>query len=413
MTDGSLDRPRASGRTAFFRRPIIFRYGRSLFLDAMVRALIALATVEAIFLSDVVVSYLLPRVLEHDAGFLNLAVLVGLALPEVLAIALPLILLIATYLTVVRRREAREFITVAGAGYGVHTLVTLASLIGLCGLSFSLLITCYAEPHSRYLTRKTLFDIVHGTLRDGELSPAKFYEIGDLVVFAASGRIANVARNTFTHQRQSDSQFRVIVASKTARMDFVERSRPGLMLENAAIYEFETNMTANGKAREAEMGTCAGCDAFRDTSSLKVMRSERLFVEMPSAQLPYLGPRGESIEERTAFELLSSDAAVATAASTLGVRLQRSFLCFLVPLLAVLAAQLTTPKTSLVALPAAALAVLMVSFFSPYAMSIISSAGMSGTLVFVVAWSAIAALILVRLIRRFEAGCVNPTGVRL
>ena len=406
---------RTIGRALSPRHPVLLRYTGGLLSEVAKRTFIVLVAVEVVYLSDVVISYLLPRVLEFEAGVLDLLLLIVLAMPEVLTIALPLTLLIATYLTLLRRREAREFIIMAGTGYGPRALIALALMVGVGGLSLSLLLTGYAEPHTRYLTRKVLFDIVYGALRDGELSAGKFYEIGDLVVFASSGRIAGVAGNAFIHQRLDNSRYRVIVANKTVRMNTIEGAKTGLILENAAVHEFEKRdaSVGGGDAPAIDSADCSACGAGRDMSTLSVLTSNRLFVETPTAEVPQIGARGESIEEWTNFELLSQDTTITSVASTLGVRLLRALLCFLAPLLALLSAGLTTQRTFLIALPLAAAAVLFVSFFTPYAVNVVVPVGLAGTMAIAVAWAAGVALLVVWSIQRFQAGCVGPAGVRL
>ena len=90
------------------------RYAAGLVLDAWKFAFIVLAGAEAIFLSDALISNLLPVVLEHQAGILNLLTLVVLSVPVVLVIALPLALLVGAYFAFLRRRQVAEFTVIAG-----------------------------------------------------------------------------------------------------------------------------------------------------------------------------------------------------------------------------------------------------------------------------------------------------------
>ena len=71
------------------------RYVGGLIRDIARITLGVLAGIEAIYLSDKVITHLLPTTLQNQAGFADLALLVLYATPEILFIGFPVALLIA------------------------------------------------------------------------------------------------------------------------------------------------------------------------------------------------------------------------------------------------------------------------------------------------------------------------------
>jgi len=395
--------------------PVTFRYAGGVLGDATKHALIILAGIEAIFLAELIVSHLLPHLLQNQGDFWQLMQLVLLAAPEGLFISLPLALLISIYLVLLRRKEAREFVAGAGMGRSPRTLVVLCVVFGLAGFAVSMVLTGFVEPHARYQMGRAFFDLRYEALRNGEIGPGKFYESGDLAVFAAGGRVNEVADDLFVLQRLENNRSRVIVADRTLSLGAAAGSTLGLVLDRAAVYEL--SLLPQGALMEGVPEgfrvDCRDCRSLRPASLDNLLTLSRVVVELPQFDFPELRPRGERSEERTLFELLQGDLADASNARVLGERLLRGLLCIVAPLLALLAMTVTTGRTMLLVLPAAAGLVLAGSFFGAHAVRFLSAGGLAGVAFASLGATLLISLVAVLLARRFEAGAIRASGVRV
>ena len=392
---------------------LTLRYAAGLIFDAWKFVGFVLVGAEAIFLSDALISNLLPLVLEHQAGILNLLTLVVLSVPVVLVIALPLALLVGAYFAFLRRRQAAEFTVMAGMGYSSRSLIALAVTIGLGGLAASLLLSGFAEPLARHQLAEVAFHIQYDALREGKIAAGKFYRIRNYAVFASSGRINDAASNIFVHQRVNAQKDRIVVAKHAVRIKRPERSTNiGLILEGVAIFDLQhQEMDSDAGESAGQTDRCADCDEAATVSPFQIMRFDRIFVEFPSTSLPSRGPRGSLHEEWTSLELLQQGPRAEWTTAVLGDRLLRGIICFLTPLLGLLAVVMTTDRTYLFALPVAGSAVLCAGFFGSYGVDFLASRGMAMTLGVLAAMAASATLLVAAWIRRRESGCIRPLGV--
>jgi len=394
-------------------RLVSIGYVAGIFFAVMLSTALVLIGVEAIFVSDLVINRLLPHVLEHQAGFLNLIYLIILTIPRVLYIALPLALAVATYLVLLRRREAHEFTVIAGMGFSARAIVAIALLIGLTGQSISLLVSGYLEPHARRLMDEAVFDIQFAALRDGQIAAGKFYEIEEFAVFAASGRIGEVAKNVFIHRRGADNRYRIIVANHTIRMKVPSRNNIGLILEDATIHDFKDPVVDKNVPTVDEKINCPTCPPTGQIAPLSRMKLNHLFIEFPTSKLPVHVPDGGSISQSSSWNLLARLGESRRISQELSERFWRSLLCFVAPLLALLAMAITTPRTYLVALPAACAMVLAGSFFGSRIIRNLIPIVDGGIFWLLTIATIVTALVLMVLIRRFEHGCLCAAKVRL
>ena len=399
---------RKTGIFGHSRRAVSLRYTAGIVFDAFKLTVFVLAGAEAIFLSDAIVASILPKILEHQAGLANLFLLIVLTIPKVLIVALPLALLVGVYLTMLRRREASEFAVVAGMGYSARALIALAFLIGLAGLIASVLLSGYVEPLARSQLVKTVHRIKYDALREGKIAAGKFYEIGNYVVFASSGRISDVANNIFVHQSLEQTDSRIIIADQTIRFETPQSRNIGLILKDVAIHDFER---FRPDEVSDERGACQDCDRRMTASPFSVMRSDQFFVNFPTDELPAHEPPGSRPEEWTSFELLMSGAREEWMSRVLGERLLRGLLCFIAPLLGLLALAMTTQRTYLFVLPGIGAVLLGAGFFGSFAVKLLVPIGLSGMTAVLVALTAGSVLLTMILIRRAEHGYLRSLGV--
>ena len=246
--------------------PLSLRYGAGIAFDVFKFAFLVLLGAEAIFLSDVLMSNLLPTVLDHQASFLSLVVLIAFTVPGVMVIALPLSLLVGSYMVIMNRRQATEFVILADMGRSLRALIILIGLIGFGGLVVSHLLSGFIEPLTRYNLSRTLFHIEYDALREGRIASGKFYQIGDNAVFASSGQFSDAARKLFVHQKVDETKNRIIMADQSIRLKEPQISGMGLLLQDVAVYEFETGGIPS--APSPPKPTCVDCADQPDTEEL-------------------------------------------------------------------------------------------------------------------------------------------------
>ncbi|MBZ0217975.1 MAG: LptF/LptG family permease [Fimbriimonadaceae bacterium] len=383
--------------------------------DVTKSTLIILTGIEAIFLSDLIISHILPHVLAHQAGVTDLFLLTVLAVPEGLYIALPLALLIAVYLVILRRKEEQEFTIVAGMGYSARMLVAVGLFLGLSSAAISLGLSGYLEPHARYQMTTAFSSISHRALQDGEMSSGKFYEMGDVTIFASRGRLSKMASEVFIHQRLTGDQNRIVIANQTVNLSMTEGAKIGLILDDVAIYEFALHRPTPFSSQNsgAKTQACTGCKEEVTISPIKQQFFNKFFAELPTVEFPELRARGAIVEEMTIPELFLQNTAQKDVARMLGERLMRAVLCVLAPFLALLSVALTTNRTLLFSLPAATSLVLAASFFGSHIIKFLAPLGFVITAGITIVVAAITALIVIFLIYRFETNYTRSVGVNV
>jgi lipopolysaccharide export LptBFGC system permease protein LptF len=390
-------------------KPVSIRYAGGLFLDVTRLAVAFVAGVEAVFLTDLVITHVLPHVLDNRASLVNVVLLVGLTLPSGLYIALPVAILAAAYFALLHRREAREFIVLAGMGRGAGPIVRFAVLTGAAGMALSFFLSGYVEPLSRYAAGRTMFDVGFEAIKTGSIGAGKFYSLNGFTIFAGSGQTNQVASKVFFLQELGDERYRLITATQSQRINEPEMTDTGVVLDNAAAYDFEVRKDSPPGTKA--LGACENCEVLQVVPG-GARTSNQIFIDLPSLEFPDHEPRGDKVEDRTSLELLGGDLRDDAVKRELGGRLLRGLLVLLAPLLALLAVSLTRPATFLLALPTAAGLILAGSFFGPRLIDELVSFGLGGAVTMLLAGTSLLVGLIVGLTFRFESGCIQHGGVQ-
>jgi hypothetical protein len=394
----------------FSPRPVSARYAGGLLIDVGKLILAFVAGVEAIFLSDLVIAHILPHVLDHRASLINVLVVAALSMPGGLYIALPIAVLAAVYFVLLRRREAREFIILAGMGRGIGPLVRFAVLVGLIGFALSLYLSGHAEPLSRYLAKRTMDEVRVEAIRNSSIGAGKFYHLSGNTVFAGGGQTRSIASKVFFLQELGDDQYRLVTAAQSQRLNAPEMTRAGVLLHDAAAFDFEIRNHDLIDTDDAER--CATCDTLEIVPG-GARTSNQILISLPSLSLPGSEPRGGRIAERTSFELLEGDLGSHKVTRALGERLLRGLLVFIAPLIGLLAVVLTRPALYLAALPGGAGLVLAGSFFGPQLVEELLPFGFMALAGMLIAGTIVLLGVIIALIYRFESGGIQHGGVQL
>lgn len=384
--------------------PTLRRYRVVFAYEVFRLAFFVLMGAQAIFLTNVVVADLLPEAIEHQAGLANFLVLTALTVPGVLVIALPLAVLVGSYLVIMNRRASGEFASFAGMGFTNKGLLQLNFGIGLGAILVSHLISGYAEPLARYQLAKTSFDIKNDAVREGRIAAGEFNAVGDYVFFANSGRFNETARGLFIHERLDDGTTRFVTAHHSFRAPAEEELGLGLILGDVAVYQFSTD-----EATSQSTEPCDGCAS----ETAEITLSEQMFIQFQEPETAELPERRSRVPDWTNLELLSSGTDNIDAAATLAERFLRDLLCLLAPFVALLAATLTTPRTHLFALPLAGGLVLSAQFLGTFLVQSLTGAGMFTMFAGIATVAAFIGIALtVGFIRR-ESGLIQPLETRL
>jgi len=347
-----------------FWRPVSYRYLSGFLINIGAVVLIVLVTVEALFLSDIIISRVLAKLLPLGIDMTTILKVTLFAIPSGLFIALPTAILIGVYLVLLRRREDQEFIVSAGFGYGLKPLLAMGLFIGLIGAGLSIALSGFVEPLARYQLKTTMAAAVHQAIRSGELEAGRFYSVGDSTLFASSGRFNDVATGVFIHQKLPGGINKTIFAREIRNPKAAEHGTIGLIFGDAHVYEFADLGPPESlkKQQDAVEANCAECDDDKLLPPLRHMFFNTFYSELPSLNLPEMRSRTE-LSERTLSELLLTPKFDAKVAQEFGERVLRAALCLLAPFLAMVAVSMTTRTTLLFAMPVAAGTILVLSFF--------------------------------------------------
>ncbi|MHA7776917.1 LptF/LptG family permease [Roseibium sp. M-1] len=393
------------------RRPVSLGYLATLSADILKITAIVLITIEALFLSDVIVSRVLPELLALGTGIGSICLIVLYSVPNGLFIALPTALLIGVYFVVLRRRESQEFKIFAGFGYGARTLYITAVFIGLTGAITSLALSGFVEPSARFHLATTLQGVAHQAIREGDLTSGRFYQVADTTFYAASGRLNEGAGDVFLHQKRSEDVGRVIVASSLFSPQIDEQNRFGLLLNNVSIYEFSDQTGPHSSRKSSKSSAdCAECGQRSGLPPLKHMYVEKFHMELPKVSAELMRDWRHP-KEADFFELFSVPEWDSRHVEVFGERLLRAALCLVTPLLALVAVALTTKATLLFSLPAAAGGVLFLSFFASNNVGMISQFGIWATVAVILGGALAISGILIVLVRKLHGNFIRSIGV--
>jgi lipopolysaccharide export system permease protein len=277
--------------------------------------------------------------------------LVLLAAPEV-HFVLPVATLTAVYLVVLRSRELRELIILAGTGFGARQFTALAFAWGAAALSVSLVITGIILPHTEFAFRSDIFAFRNGAIRAGGAT-GHFYVFPDYTVFKWP-QTETKDSALFIYQIRQDGIDRAISVSNAHVTGSLRYEALDLHFSDVVAIDVpSTNEYRPPGLTKA--GDCPDCAR----SDKRVMRAENYALTFDLGQLSHLEPRGIEPDEWTTAELLGISSAPSGRISDESIRkeligrLVRALLCLTAPFIALLAVGWTTRLMQGFALPIA------------------------------------------------------------
>lgn len=310
--------------------------------EIIVSMALMLLAVEAIYLSNKMVTHLLFDTLRNQLGIVFLIETLVLAAPEILSVGFPLATIIAVYLALLRRREAGDLLILSGAGVSPWTLIGLSVVLGLLALTIAFGLRGFVEPlASRHLALR----VVEGQFeaaRQGRLNTGQFLTIGNTTLYQHPEASSDpAAAQNFLFQTITQTEEWVITATGSRLVDAPDFDNRFLELEEPQIIGF-----TRSDAQTYEVGATVAVDQ---------MQIGPILIDLPDASAIGGGARNELITELVRRWLNEGDAA---SGQVLLERLLSMVLAFLAPLGASLALALTRGPMRLLAFPGALGAVL-------------------------------------------------------
>jgi len=339
-----------------FRNPVRRQFLRGLLGKIFLQTVFVLALIEGVFLAEKFSEIFNMGANKHArAGEILLLLLC--ASPEILDLALALAVLVAVYRVLLRAREDRELLVMAGAGMETKQLVGILLGLAIFAQAGSLLISGVVGPAAQYAQRVVLFNAEFRALRNGA-SAGQFYFFPQHVVYVGAETKSAPERRLFIRESLAGTD-RVITANRAALEGPDAKGRLALHLRDFLAYDFDRDDAGAGAGGQT---LCPGCPALPGSAPAVTMRIRNFTQQFSIEQLLAFDPRGTDVGEWTLPELLGLSPPPAplhvVPATSLGERIGRSLLCLLAPFLACAALAFTARATQLFAMPAACVALL-------------------------------------------------------
>lgn len=327
-----------------------------LFVRTLLEICLLAALIEGIYLSERSIS-ILKLIIDEPIGIANFVPLLAWTAPEV-HLALPIAVLIAVYRVILRCREQLEFIALASGGQSTFPLIGSTTVVALLALLFSLFVSGFVYPYSKYALRRDVDDVRYQALRAGS-TPGQFMFFPNYSIYIFPADEGQTNRQLFVKQIVDDQSYRIINADRT---ELIPGPLPGWMrirLVGVTVNNFPNSdelWTGSTQERAAALpdNLCNTCG-----DRVKSLRTVSLMKNLDINNLVHFEPRGVVLDEWTTPELIGlaaapNDRATDPQASIEATRrFARGLLCFLAPFLAWLTLTYTTRRSLAFALPVA------------------------------------------------------------
>jgi lipopolysaccharide export system permease protein len=378
-------------------------YTGRMFARTILEVCLLALLIEGVFLSERSIS-ILKMIIDEPIGLANFVPLLAWTAPEV-HLALPIAVLIAVYRVILRSRERLEFIALASGGQSTFSLIRSTSVVALLAFLFSLLISGFVYPYSKFAFRSDVDDIRYQALRAGS-TPGQFLYFPNYTIYIFPSEKTQMERPIFIKQIVDNKTYRIVNAERTDLIDGPAIGGLTIRMVGVTVNNFP-NVDESWTATEPERKTdardlfCNGCG-----DGIKSLRTVSLMKELDINNLVHIEPRGITLDEWTTPELLGLTSAPGDrdikpdASIEAGRRFARSLLCLLAPFLAWLTLTFTRPGSLAFALPVACVT-LMCGDIAFSQMISMFAAGRAGILALVLV--AVTFVLVVLLVRQLIA----------
>ena len=213
---------------------------RILGLPILIRLLLILAAVEAIFLAESFTT-LMEDALRNDAVALDVGVLLLLRMPRIADLALAIGVLIAVYFVVSDARSRGELVILASGGVRWSRIVRLVLIMGLLGGAISFATAGFLSPMARYASRIKMAELrsEHIVSRIEHAGPLESLQTIRDVTFIATPPPDSLTRHgqLFIFQPDLDGRWRAMQARNWVVTDPDAIGQRKIELEDLSAYE--------------------------------------------------------------------------------------------------------------------------------------------------------------------------------
>jgi lipopolysaccharide export LptBFGC system permease protein LptF len=299
-------------------------YQRSLLRDMSRFLLLFLVGIEAIYLSDKLLTDLLLAAMNygHGAGFLLRST--ALATPEILLLGLPLALTMTVFLVLLQRRETGDFVALAQIGFAPRTVIGLSLGLGGLGCAAALAIGGVLAPLAEYRLGLMLHQARYAVLTSGNPGIRNVINLdGATILYHRLAPDDAVSARVFLHLPIGAGAFRVITA-RDSQVRFDTPDDDGVLgLTGAQVTGFSTTEPP-GLRRDMAVST------------------GRMVYHTDIFAVPQFQPRESAASTLTLPELLAPPAGLERPAQEAALQIiLAAMLAFLSPLVAATAMGLT------------------------------------------------------------------------
>jgi lipopolysaccharide export LptBFGC system permease protein LptF len=368
--------------------------------------------IEAIFLGEKFAA-LFDAVVEHNGRLSDIFLVLMCTSPEVFDLALALALLLAVYQVMLRARENRELLVLAGAGMGTRQLLAVLVAVGGIAQATSMIVSGAIEPAAHYASRVVLFNAQYRALRQGAVA-GQFYRFPKHVAFVSTPKGNPSERRLFLEEEHTGG-YRVMTADEANLAGPDAHGILTLELLDFNSFDFDSPVSPVSSDRRPSQ-TCPLCPPQTDDAPPVTMRVKHMTQRVAVDQLVPFDPRGTVTDEWTIFELLGiAPPPVRTGEDTvrvLGDRIARGVLCLLAPFLALTALAFTSRRTQPFAMPAAFLSLMALNLVDTAIVRSASSAGPEVLTIGLLLAAMTALGGLIALLVRVEGQLIRPAMAR-
>lgn len=382
------------------------RFFRSMMTGVLGRVLVILLLVEAIFLGEKFPE-IFNTAIDRHGGVWDVVLLLACATPEIFDLALALALLLAVYQTLLRSRENREILVIAGAGTGMLEIVAFLLVIGVAGLFGSIVVSGLVQPAAQYAKRVVLFDAEYQALLRGG-GDGQFYAFPGHTVYVIPQSRRFTSQPVFIEERNADHTY--AITSNAARLSQA-RGDGQLLLSLGAI----KIVAFDGTSYEDRAAVAPGNPADR----MNGPSADPFLIESTSANqrlsltdlIPFQN-RGGTTDELTIFTLiqraLGSVAGGQKEVRAFGDLIAQGLLSLFAPLLAAAALCLTNRKTQAFAIPTTLLLLVAANLLLVALVRFLANFGASSLLIGIVFAGLVTVVGLATLVRRMQNNMILP-----